>query len=106
MGKPNDGYHATIEGIQQASPEDKCDVCGRERDVAQIICTMEGPDPEMGGLANMVFICSYCCARAIQAATGFKMVKQLNNWYRIRDAYPKLHPNVYHKVEPEDISIG
>lgn len=106
MGHDNDGQHTTIDGITQSVGGDRCDVCGREKDVAQVIAVLEGPDPDMGGLANMVFVCSYCAARIIQATTGFKAVKQLRTWYQVRALHPKADAKYLDKLEGVEKGIG
>lgn len=106
MGHDNDGQHTTIEGITAALPPDHCDVCGRTKDVAQVIGTIEGPDPDAGGVSTLQFICSYCAARIIQATTGFKAVKQLYTWYRVRELHPKVKPeNVHHWTDEEELVV-
>ena len=106
MGTSEYRKRAQLEGIEPASEADKCEVCGRETDIVQFICMMEGPDPEMGGLANIVYICTYCCARGIQAVTGFKAVKVLKGWYTVRGAYPELDAKYVDRVDPKDVRIG
>lgn len=77
-------YTAMTERITAGDEQDRCDVCGSHRDVAQVICVMESPTGEADGLANMVFICSTCAAYIIQITTGFKAVKSLASWYQVR----------------------
>lgn len=106
MGNDNDGQHTTLEGITHALDGDRCDVCGRTKDVAQVIGAMESADPEMGGVATLQFICSYCAARIIQATTGFKAVKQLYTWYRVRELHPKVKPeHIHHWTDEEEIVV-
>lgn len=106
MGRGIVNQSSTVEGVSAAGSADKCDVCGRQRDVAQIVCTMEGPDPEIGGLANLVYICTFCCARAIQAVTGFRAVRQLKSWYLVRDRHPNLDGLAVQKLADGDDWIG
>lgn len=95
---------AALDSITKAAGGSKCDVCGRTVDVAQIIGTLEGPDPEMGGLASVSYICTFCLARGIQAVTGFRAVRTLKSWYLVRNAHRDIKPgNVHHWTQEEEL---
>lgn len=94
MGISGIQHTQVAERVSKAEAPDHCDLCGSTRDVAQCIGTMEGPDPEIGGLASLFFICSRCAAYAIQVTTGFRAVKTLASWYQVRERYAKYKGDV------------
>ncbi len=105
MGLGRANQPTVVEGITHAGDPAKCDVCGREVDIAQVIGLIEGPDPEMGGLANVVYLCTFCCARAIEAVTGFRAVRVLKSWYQVREAHANIHPSRIHQKVPQGDAI-
>lgn len=86
------GSVLAVERITDTGGDTPCDVCGSDREVAQVICVLESPTGDADGLANVVNICSRCGAYIIQVTTGFRACRQLANWYRIRELHPKLTP--------------
>lgn len=89
MGSRTDQFSTAVGQITAGDSEAVCEVCGSTQDVAQVIGTVEGPDPEMGGLATITFICSRCAAYIIQVTTGFRAVKTLDSWYYIRGKHKR-----------------
>lgn len=89
MGRPGIEHTMVAERITHAVEDDRCDVCGSHRDVAQVICVMESPTGEAGGLANLVLICASCASYIIQVTTGFRAVKTLESWRYVRETHAR-----------------
>lgn len=67
-----------------------CLRCGRLVDVCNVIVTVEENTPEGAGSSWGVDLCPLCLAAAIEEATGFKMVRQLVSWYRVRETASRV----------------
>jgi len=70
--------------LTPADSHQPCERCGESQDVVELAVIQGWETETTPGIQVVVHLCANCLADGVERATGFKAVRQLANWRRMR----------------------
>jgi len=69
------------------TPDDSrqpCERCGESQDIVELAIIQGHETESTPGMQTVVHLCASCLADGVERATGFRAVRQLENWRHMR----------------------
>ena len=82
---PDGRDSATVGVIRPAAEGTRCDVCGTDAEVADVVIIHGDGNPDGYGSADSFYMCTLCAAVLIEKVSRFPARRQVAHWYEKRD---------------------